>query len=70
MEIRKGDMVRSKANGIEGVIVAFIHSKSNPNSHFHKVELFCTYSPHNPRYAGTLILIDSMPLERKPNYEV
>lgn len=63
MGLRRGDMIKSKINGIEGIILKFLTSKYN--SYFHKVEIFCTYSPHNPQFAGRIIALEQNNLVRK-----
>ena len=63
MGLRRGDMIKSKINGIEGILLNILTSKYN--SYFHKAEIFCTYSPHNPQYIGKLIVIDENNLVRK-----
>ena len=56
-------MIKSKINGIEGILLNVLTSKYN--SYFHKVEIFCTYSPHNAVYVGKVIAIDQNNLVRK-----
>lgn len=63
MEPRRGDMIKSKINGIEGILLNVLKSKYN--SRFRKVEIFCTYSPHNPQFNGRVIAIDQNYLIRK-----
>jgi hypothetical protein len=63
MGLRKGDLVRSRLNGIEGIILGFKTAKYN--GYYHKAELFCIYSPHNPRYTGKIIEINAGDLRRK-----
>ena len=45
MGLRRGDMIKSKINGIEGILLNILTSKYN--SYFHKVEIFVL--THNPR---------------------
>jgi hypothetical protein len=63
MGLRKGDFVRSRLNGIEGIIIGFKTAKYN--SYYHKAELFCTSSPHNHRYINKIIEINCNDLRRK-----
>ena len=63
MGLRRGDMIKSKINGIEGILLNILTSKYN--SYFHKVEIFFTYSPHNPQFTGKVIAIDQNNLVRK-----
>lgn len=63
MGLRRGDMIKSKINGIEGILLHILASKYN--SYFHKAEIFCTYSPHNPQFTGKVIVIDQTNLVKK-----
>jgi len=53
MGLREGDMIRSKINGIEGIITGFDTSKGT--GLYHTILIFCTYSPHNSRYINCTI---------------
>lgn len=56
MGLRKGDIIKSRSNGIEGIIVEF--KKAEYNSYYHKAVIFCTLAPYNPAYVGTLLHIN------------
>ena len=63
MGLRRGDMIKSKMNGIEGILLNILTSKYG--RYFHKAEIFCTYSPHNSQFTGKVIAMDQTNLVRK-----
>lgn len=63
MGLRVGEMIRGKSHKLEGIIIKFKVSDQY-SSYYHKVVIFCTYSPHN-HYNGSLIEVSVHNIERR-----
>ena len=57
MGLRKGDIIRTKHDAIEGIIVGF--ETAEYNSYYHKVQIFVTYNRHNAQSVGTIIKLNT-----------
>lgn len=63
MGLRIGDIIVTKTEGVEGIILGFKNAEHN--SYYHKVTIFCTYSKYEPRQVGRHVDLNQNIIKRR-----